>query len=122
MTAARSGSVAAIEAVLNNMGTEAATANNFAYTATVSSIFDGHSPVTNVLISRTGLDIDQKGVTGNTLLMWASLWGRYDIAETLLAAGADFMVTNKDGDTALSIAAKAGNRDIVVLLRSYGAV
>jgi ankyrin repeat protein len=53
--------------------------------------------------------------------MWAAFFGQYSIAETLLQLGADFKVTNKDGDTALSLAGKQGYRTIVNLLRQYGA-
>lgn len=62
----------------------------------------------------------------NTLLMWACIWGNYEAAEYLVqkaaAANANLLsVTNKNGDTALSLARQNGHRDIVNLLRSYGA-
>jgi ankyrin repeat protein len=104
------------------MGLEAATKNNFAFTSSVSAMFSGLNTVAEVVIDRTGLKLDTPGVTGNTMLMWASLWGNMNMVETLLKKGADPLIFNKDGDTALSLAAKKGHRNVVVKLRDYGAL
>jgi len=103
------------------MGVEDATANNMGYASVVTGIFGGSSVVTNVLLTRSNTDINAQGITGNTPLMWAALWGKADIASSLLQQGADYLLRNSDDDDALAIAAKAGYRDIVILLRSYGA-
>jgi len=121
VAAAHSGSVAAVEAVLTAMGIGSATENNLGYTATVTAIFKGSAVVTDVILSRTNLDINLQGVTGNTPLMWAALWGQYAVASSLLKQGADTSLTNNDGLDALQLAAKNGKRDVVKLLRSYGA-
>jgi ankyrin repeat protein len=103
------------------MGINGATENNVGYTATVTAIFSGSAVVTDVLLSRTNLNINAQGVTGNTPLMWAALWGQYDIADSLLKQNADVTLKNKDGYNALQLAAQNGHKDVVNLLRSYGA-
>jgi ankyrin repeat protein len=102
-------------------GTAEADANNELYTAVVTSIFDGGLNVVKVLFDRTSLNIDKQGRSGNSVLMWAALWGQTDVVTYLIGKGADINLENNDGDSALSLAAKAGNRKIVKLLKKAGA-
>ena len=53
-----------------------------------------------------------------TALMWAAAEGQVEVAKILLARGADTTLTDIDGDTAESFAAKAGHAGIVKLLQS----
>ncbi len=53
--------------------------------------------------------------------MWAAYEGQTDTAEILLKAGAHLTMTNRDGDTALMIAADKGHLDMVKLLFKHGA-
>jgi ankyrin repeat protein len=98
-----------------------------AYTATVSSIFFSYNEVSKVLLKETDLNLEYRGLsTGNTLLMWASIFGNYDaaayfIAEAMRQAIPLISQTNLDGDTALSLALKHGHRDIALLLQNNGA-
>jgi ankyrin repeat protein len=92
------------------------------YTSLASAIFSGNSNVAELLLTKTTLPIDHQGRTGNTALMFAAQWGQAASVEYLLKSGADVTLTNADGDTALALAMKNGQRDIAVLLRSYGAV
>lgn len=96
-------------------------ASNFTYTATTHAIFNGKLDAVEVLYQQTKFDLDSRGKTGNSLLMFAALWDKYDIALYLLQQGVDFTLTNARGDTALAIARKEGNFDIVNLLLAYGA-
>lgn len=121
ITAARSGSIAAVEQVLQELGLDEATSNNVGYTSAVAAIFGGSSVLTDVIVERTGVDLNSQGVTGNTLLMWASLWGQIAVATSLLKQGADMTLTNKDGLNALQLASRAGYVNVVHLLRSFGA-
>ena len=107
--------------MLNELGLEASTNNNLAYTSAVTAVFGGNSALTDVLVSRTSLNLNAVGVTGNTLLMWASLWGQYNVARSLLQQGADYSVVNNDGLTALQLAANSGHVSVVQLLRGFGA-
>lgn len=59
---------------------------------------------------------------GNTPLMFASIFGQLEATRMLLLQDADVTLTNKDGETAMSLAKKGGYRDIVALLRNNGAL
>ena len=56
-----------------------------------------------------------------TPLHVAALFGRIDVAEVLLDAGADISLTDVEGNTALHMAAFVADRDIVELLLNQGA-
>jgi ankyrin repeat protein len=68
------------------------------------------------------MNINQQSADGYTLLMFAGLWDKVDMATFLLNKGADVTLRNKAGDTVLSLARKAGHRDMVLLLRNNGAM
>lgn len=53
---------------------------------------------------QTGLDPNLRNRYGWTLLMLSALHGRTDMAEVLIAAGADAGTVNKFGDSAASLA------------------
>ena len=53
---------------------------------------------------QTGLDPNLTNRYGWTLLMLTALHGRTDMAEVLIAAGADASTVNKFGDSAASLA------------------
>ena len=89
------------------------------YSSAVSSIFDGHGAVASVILDRTALSLDQQGVTGNSLLMWAAYFGQLAVAQDLLKRGANTALVNVDGDTAVTLARKQGYFDIVTLLMAY---
>lgn len=91
------------------------------YSSLASSIFNGNANVAELLLTKTTLPVDFQGRTGNTALMFAAQWGQMASVEYLLKNGADTGITNTQGETALSLAMKNGHRDVVVLLRSYGA-
>lgn len=117
--AVKSGSVGLVEKFIREMGVEGDAGSNVFYTATVSSIFDGMGMVVKTILDRTSLQLDKQGVTGNTLLMWASLFGQTEVVGELLTRGANVNVVNNDGDTAITMARKQGYSDIVTLLRTY---
>jgi ankyrin repeat protein len=54
-------------------------------------------------------------------LYFAVLRGHKDVAELLIAKGADVNVKNNQGRTPLSLAKKKGHNEIVELLRKHGA-
>lgn len=77
--------------------------------------------MTEVLLRKGEINLNGQGITGNTLLMFASIFGKYDHSDLLVKAGADYTLRNNQGDSALSLAKKGGYREIVKLLRSFGA-
>ena len=107
--------------MIDSMGPAAVRANNFAYTALTTAIFNGHDAAVDVIVSKTEIDLNTAGRTGNTALNWACYFGQYAIAKALLDQGADHSLRNVDGLTPLALASRKGFREIVVLLRKYGA-
>ena len=66
----------------------------------------------------SGADVNLRNRYGWSVLMLAALHGRTDIAEELLAAGADASVENDFGDTAVSLARIKGfDRTVHILER-----
>jgi len=59
-----------------------------------------------------GTDVDAKDMNGETPLTWAAYSGHKEIAELLLANGADVNAKSKRG-TPLSNAVKSGDKEIV---------
>lgn len=121
-TATLSGSISAVEQVIITKGIAEATKNNQAYTSLVSAIYHGRSSQAEVILSKTEMNVNTAGVTGNTALMFASMWGQQESVQFLLDAGAQTTIRNTDGENAISLALKGGHRDVVRLLRDYGAV
>lgn len=107
--------------MIDVQGASNVVASNYAYMSAVKAIYNGRVDLVDTILVKSGMSINSQGDTGNTLLMFAGLWGQYDAAQYLLQNKADYTLTNKKGETALSLASKAGKRDIVTLLRQFGA-
>jgi hypothetical protein len=69
-----------------------------------------------------GTDINKKEqMTGSTPLITAATFGKKEIAEVLIDAGADLSIQNNDGATALHVAAFFCRVEIVQVLMDAGA-
>lgn len=119
--AVRSGSLTAIESVINSQGAAQLVKSNFTYTATVTAILRGQLPAVKVLLTNTNFPINGQGSTGNTILIFACEFNKYAITEYLLEQGADVTVKNNNGDTALAVARKKGFTAVANLLLNFGA-
>ncbi len=84
----------------------------------------GMERLTKLLIDK-GVDIDRQTKDGGTALMAASLFGHYNIVKLLLEHGANPNFRVKSGQykgyTALKFAKEKSYKDIVKLLKQYGA-
>ena len=81
----------------------------------------GHTATVRALLA-AGANLNTKGYGGNwTALMCAATNGHDDTVRALLADGADLNAKTKKGDTALELAIKRGNKEIVRLLKDAGA-
>jgi len=67
-----------------------------------------------------GTDVDAK-TRGETPLLWAARFGQSQVAELLIAEGADVNAKNVVGQTPLHWAAMAGHKEIIELLIAAGA-
>ncbi|MFH1114668.1 MAG: ankyrin repeat domain-containing protein [Pseudomonadota bacterium] len=63
-----------------------------------------------------GEDVNAQNNTGKTALMFAASEGRLTVVETLLKAGADPNLKDKEGDTAASLAKKKDHYDVLKIL------
>jgi len=93
--------------------------NNGSTTALMWASANGNIDVVELLL-QAGADINSKTNYGRTALKWASANGHKDIVELLLQAGADVNAKANNGCTALKWAS-FGSRDMVKLLKQYGA-
>ena len=67
----------------------------------------------------TGTDVNAKDLTGFAPLVFAASWGHKEIAELLIAKGADVNVKNS-GKTPLDWAIKQSHTETAELLRKHG--
>jgi Ankyrin repeats (3 copies) len=65
-------------------------------------------------------DVDSMAY-GGTPLRWAVMWGDVELAEMLIAHGADVNVRDKDGRSLLQLAIDVRSTEIANLLRQHGA-
>lgn len=72
-------------------------------------------------LASVGSDIDARDAQGRTALMLATLNGKADAVELLLARGADPNAADAHGVTSLQAADAAGEAEISSALRRYGA-
>ncbi|MBF0316131.1 MAG: ankyrin repeat domain-containing protein [Oligoflexia bacterium] len=78
-------------------------------------------PLLETILASSTPDINARDHDGWSALMWASWSGLTSLSGKLIEKGADVKLSDRKGNTALSIAAKRGNTEIVNLLRSQGA-
>jgi ankyrin repeat protein len=93
-------------------------------TPLMAAASEGHTEIVRTLL-QTGADLnikaagDEKGEgAGWTALMVAAMGGHIDVVSQLLEAGVDSNAVNRDGKTALEIARKEGNKEVVSLLEA----
>lgn len=118
----------AVELLLEN-GAEVNIKGVDGMTAFIQSIFGilSGSVTTEVcdLLLKKGEDINAQltdvNATGWTALMFASTNGNLDLVKYLVSKGADVNLKAKDGTTALSLATKEKNAEIIKVLKAGGA-
>jgi ankyrin repeat protein len=77
-------------------------------TALMGAIFKGHVRVAKQLMF-ADCDIDETNAQGQTALMFASLFDRTDIVQSLLSKGANPLHKDKSGNSVADIALSQGN-------------
>ena len=93
--------------------------NNEGYVALLTAAFSDYDTLATTLVLKGKVSVDQQGRTGNTALMFASMQGNAKSVKSLLDVGANRELENANGDTALTLAMKAGRRDVAEMLRTY---
>lgn len=77
---------------------------------------NGRTKVVEYLLRRR-VNINAQDPHGTTALMWAVFKGHRDVAKYLISKGADTKVIRDDGDTAMDIARKWRQNEIVAILK-----
>jgi hypothetical protein len=84
-------------------------------TALMGAIFKGYPEVVDLLIDRC--DVNQRNFEGQTPLMYASLFGREEMAKALLERGADPQLKDASGRDATNLAESQWNQAMVKILK-----
>lgn len=71
------------------------------------------------LLLLDGIDVNDRGQDGQTLLHWAAIRGHLDAAELLLKNGADPRLKDRFDKTPLQWAEERGHKDVVSVLRRH---
>ena len=82
---------------------------------------DGDLATVKALLKSNPRLVFDKDMYDTTPLHWAAQMGHKDVAELLLANGAEVNARNKYGDTPLHFAASGGSKDVVEVLLAHGA-
>ena len=81
---------------------------------------NGHAAIAEMLIAR-GLGPNEPGNSGAAPIFPCIEHGRLDLLEVLVKRRADLNILNKEGNVPLTVAAMAGNVDIISFLLKHGA-
>jgi ankyrin repeat protein len=96
--------------------------NQFGWTLLHLAAYGGNAPNTELLLRRgAAVNVHAKTKFRNTPLQAALLTGQYATAKLLLEHGADVLVRQAQGFTAMHEAALLGRADLVNLLLEHGA-
>lgn len=91
--------------------------NKYQDTALLHAAYGGDSDTVSVLLEYHA-DLNHKDDMGRTALIEATRQGHVDTLRVLLEHGADEKIAAKDGSTAISVAEKLHNAEIVALLKN----
>lgn len=94
--------------------------DNRGNTALMGAIFKGHVSVAKQLVF-ADCDIDEENAQGQTALMFASLFDRQEIINTLIDKGANPAHMDKAGNSVADIALSQGNYELAKVLREQNA-
>lgn len=79
---------------------------------------NGHVPVIRLLLDKNAY-IDAASPNGTTPLMMAAHYGSSDAVKLLLESGADPVLKNIQGLSALDFANRAGNEDSAAMIQKF---
>ncbi len=97
------------------------TRNKLGISPLMHSVYAGHTPMVEFLISLPSLEINLKNLKGNTALMLAAVYGFVHMVAILIKAKALINLQNNRGQTALVAAAAKGHDRIFNMLLKAGA-
>ena len=120
MTAARSGNVAVVQALLAHGARVDAVEQWRGQTALMWAAAENNADVVRALV-KAGAAVDARSKAGFTALLFAARAGQIDSARALLEAGADVNETLPDGMASLTLAVVNARYEFAAFLLDYGA-
>ena len=85
------------------------------------AVRNGHAATAAALLAAAPASVGEPNENGWTPLIYAARWGHFELAATLLQAGADPHARTRDGRSALSCARDGGHTRVITLLETAGA-
>jgi len=85
------------------------------------SVLRNSDPQIRAFIQNSINSIKNPEQHNNSLLYWASSWGRIEVVKWLLSYGADLNVVQDHGSTSLHVASHRNHFDVCKLLVKHGA-
>ena len=82
---------------------------------------NGHAATAAALLAVAPATVTAANDNGWTPRIYAARWGHFELAHTLLQAGADPHAATRDGRSALSCARDGGHNRVATLLETAGA-
>ena len=92
---------------------------NSGRTALHKAAFWGHVAATKYLVKDCGLKLDVVDSNGDAALHDAARFGHLEVAEILVAAGANTKIVNKEGMDVRAVAVEYGKQDVVAMLDKH---
>ena len=120
MTAAQTGNVVVVKALLAHGARVNASTTESKQTALMWAISERHSAVVGVLVE-AGADVGARSAGGFTPILFAARQGDIESAQIVLDHGADVDDRGPGGTSALVVAAASGREDVAILLLEHGA-
>jgi ankyrin repeat protein len=124
LIAARSGHTALVQAALA-AGADLTSLNRYGSTALMGPAYRGHVDTVRVLLG-TAIDVHHVNNLGWTALLEAIVLGtdgaaHREIVQLLIARGSDVNSRDREGSSALQLAQRKGQAEVVRMLRAAGA-
>lgn len=85
----------------------------------MTPLFFQEVPIARLLVA-AGADVNARSFNGNTPLIWFAYGNYLEGVQYLVSVGADTAALNRDGQTALDVAERFGNREVADYLLSLG--
>ncbi len=82
------------------------------WTPLLWALFNQSPSTVDALLSSRLVDINRQDSYDRTALIWAAGYGYLDVVQLLVSYGADTMITNKDGNTAMDVARNGGYTEV----------
>ena len=120
MAAALAGKVAIAELLIGR-GADVMARNTGGFTSLHAAAYSGSEAIARLLLEHGAVLEDKANISGDTPLLLAAEENHVEVAELLIARGADLSIPDRDGFTPLSQAWAKKRTEMVRFLKQHGA-